>query len=98
MRLEPDVLEVIAAAERRGLRQLSGNAAKALELLLAEVVATGGVAASKTQRNSRSRIVWHTGCPHPVRQVFLSFLVPETGMSSHTVQIWLCNSQFCFAR
>lgn len=50
---ERDVLEVIEAAERRGLRQLSRNAAQALELLLSEVVAARGVAASKTQTNPR---------------------------------------------
>lgn len=53
MPLEPDVLAVIEAVERRGLRQLSGDAAHALELLLSEVVATSGVAGSKTQTNPR---------------------------------------------
>lgn len=47
MPLEPDVLGVIEAAERRGLKQLSSDAAQALGLLLSQVAATGGVAANK---------------------------------------------------
>lgn len=53
MLLEPDVLEVIEAAERRGLTQLSGIAAQALERLLSEVGATGGVAAHQNHKQTR---------------------------------------------
>lgn len=51
--LEPIVLWVTEAAERRGLRQLSRDGAQALELLLSEVGATSSVAASKTQTSPR---------------------------------------------
>lgn len=54
--LQPILLGVMEAAERRGLKQLSGEAAQALELLLSEVVAAGGVAESKTQTHPRSCI------------------------------------------
>lgn len=53
MPLEPNLLGVIEAAERKGLRQLSRDAARALELLLSEVGATSGAAASRTQTNPR---------------------------------------------
>lgn len=51
--LEPDVLGVIEAAERRGLKQLSSDAAQALGLLLSQVVATGAVAAYKNKNKPK---------------------------------------------
>lgn len=49
VQVEPDVLGVMEAAEKRGLEQLSGDAAQALGLLLSQVApaAAGGVAVPK---------------------------------------------------